>query len=356
MYGKYLTMNQYDGSLGGLMPNPAGPHDVSSPGGLSDIQHHWTRGMFGIPETTTDVYAGTGDRYIAAEYGNLYQPASHGYVNEFYHGPKSRQTEYVNLEGQPYFWMNTAEYRNQNPSGQKKMFENSLTSNNAKSQYYNTYFPSADTQSSSLPHNPPYRKPLDTGIENFIPEEGGSGDFDLIGSSEDGIPQNNPEESPKFKGSIHDLPPLPQGKAMQNALGADSNLSLSTTGSRNVTPHLKKYLSHQGTKKRSTPIGSKQTVNAPPEPENITALPEYEGTEHFGIKKNGRFIYVVIIVAILIISTIAIELWASSAMKFLHNLHGKDIALPRLLLYATTITIFLIIIMHLIGVDVKDVI
>jgi hypothetical protein len=104
---KYLPLNKYDGTLTGLVRYPAGPDDVASPGGLATIQHHWTRGMFGRPEYTTDVYAGTGDRYIYGEYGNLYRPNSHADINSFYRGPKSQATENTTINGDPYYWKNS---------------------------------------------------------------------------------------------------------------------------------------------------------------------------------------------------------------------------------------------------------
>lgn len=106
---RYLLFDNYDGTLGGKLPLPAGPDDVSSPGGLSDIQHHWTGGMFGMQERTYDVYAGTGDRYPAAEYGNLYRPNTHGDVHSYYRGPTTSMTENRTMVGDPYFWNNKSE-------------------------------------------------------------------------------------------------------------------------------------------------------------------------------------------------------------------------------------------------------
>lgn len=366
---KYLNMNQYDGSLGGQQPNPAGRHDVSSPGGLSSIQHHWTHGMFGTPEVSADVYGGTGNRYIAAEYGNLYQPASHGYVHSMYYGPDTQKTEHTTLEGEPYFWMNTSEYaKSTNLQDQKKtsIDSNNVLTNNSRSAYGITpYQPSNSyenfpSQVNSLPHSlisnqttpDSYRKPLDGGIEGFVHENSyeGSEDFDLIGGfSGSEIPQNfSSEESNLYPTQLQ---ALPLGKAMQNISGNDAPLSLSTA-SRNVTPHLKKYLEHQGKKKRSTPIGSKPVLNTDKDkPVEVTELPEYlsSGTRH------GKFFYFVVILSIVVISAISIHLWTCSAMKCLHNIHGKEIALPRLVLYSVVVTSVLLLIMYIIGMDVKDI-
>ncbi len=106
MSRKYLTLNKFDGSLGGLQQYPAGPYDVSSPGGLSSIDHHWTHGIYGIPDRTYDVYAGTGDRYVSGEYGNLYRPSSHADVWSYYGGPDTIKTDNRTLTGDAYFWDN----------------------------------------------------------------------------------------------------------------------------------------------------------------------------------------------------------------------------------------------------------
>jgi len=46
---------------------------VSSPGGVSSVQHHWTKGFYGNGASTYDVYAGEGNAYPYGELGNLYQ-------------------------------------------------------------------------------------------------------------------------------------------------------------------------------------------------------------------------------------------------------------------------------------------
>lgn len=45
---------------------------VGSPGGVSTTYHHYTHGLYGRGNTSSDVYAGQGDRYINGEYGNVY--------------------------------------------------------------------------------------------------------------------------------------------------------------------------------------------------------------------------------------------------------------------------------------------
>lgn len=104
MSRRYLPLNDYDGSLIGLQSNPAGPYDVPSPGGLASMQHHWSHGLFGPPERVVDVYAGTGDRYIHGEYGNMYVPNSHANVYNNYRGPHSDRTENSTIRDDPYYW------------------------------------------------------------------------------------------------------------------------------------------------------------------------------------------------------------------------------------------------------------
>lgn len=117
MSRRYLPLNDYDGSLIGLQSNPAGPYDVPSPGGLASIQHHWSHGLFGPPERVVDVYAGTGDRYVHGEYGNLYVPDSHANVYNNYRGPHSDRTEHSTIRDDPYYW-------NEKKSSQTKGIEN----------------------------------------------------------------------------------------------------------------------------------------------------------------------------------------------------------------------------------------
>lgn len=78
----YQKFQNYNGSLYGNFPEYEGieydwevPNKsvVSSPGGVSSVQHHWTKGFYGKGNTSSDIYAGQGDRYISGEYGNMYQ-------------------------------------------------------------------------------------------------------------------------------------------------------------------------------------------------------------------------------------------------------------------------------------------
>lgn len=77
----YQRFQTYDGSLYGATKYDGLEYDwevpnesiVESPGGVSTVHHHWTKGFYGRGNTSSDIYAGQGNRYIAGEYGNLYQ-------------------------------------------------------------------------------------------------------------------------------------------------------------------------------------------------------------------------------------------------------------------------------------------
>lgn len=101
---RYLSLNYYNGSLGGLQEKPAGINDMPSPGGMSSLDHHWTHGLFGPPEQVVDAYAGTGDRYIYGNYGNMYIPNAHASIYDDYRGPSTDRTEHTDMHGDPYFW------------------------------------------------------------------------------------------------------------------------------------------------------------------------------------------------------------------------------------------------------------
>jgi hypothetical protein len=94
----YQGFSNYDGTLAGgkensyvdtLYGNPTYrgieydwevPDDmvVGSPGGVSSIQHHYTHGFYGRGNTSSDIYAGQGQRYNSGLYGNMYQTGQSG--------------------------------------------------------------------------------------------------------------------------------------------------------------------------------------------------------------------------------------------------------------------------------------
>ena len=50
----------------------SGGNVVSSPGGVSSTQHHWTKGFYGSGGVTPDIYGGQGNRYPYGPLGNIY--------------------------------------------------------------------------------------------------------------------------------------------------------------------------------------------------------------------------------------------------------------------------------------------
>ena len=46
---------------------------ISSPGGVSAIHHHYTKGLYGRGDNSSDIYGNASNRYISGEYGNIYK-------------------------------------------------------------------------------------------------------------------------------------------------------------------------------------------------------------------------------------------------------------------------------------------
>lgn len=80
MYPPHNTGIEYDWQV---------PNDmvVASPGGTSAIYNHYTKGWYGSGNTSSDIYAGQGDRYISGPYGNLYQPGNAAVDSMGMYGP-----------------------------------------------------------------------------------------------------------------------------------------------------------------------------------------------------------------------------------------------------------------------------
>jgi hypothetical protein len=77
----YQSLTTYNGDLYGVKPSYQGieydyeiPSNlvVASPGGIDSRTGHYTKGFYGRGNTSSDVYAGQGPRYIDGVYGNLY--------------------------------------------------------------------------------------------------------------------------------------------------------------------------------------------------------------------------------------------------------------------------------------------
>lgn len=77
----YQSLTNYSGTLYGRPHYEGIEYDwevpdnlvVGSPGGVSTIHHHYTKGFDGRGNTSSDVFAGQGERYNAGVYGNIYQ-------------------------------------------------------------------------------------------------------------------------------------------------------------------------------------------------------------------------------------------------------------------------------------------
>lgn len=77
----YQTLQRYKGGLSGGQQYTGIEYDyevpdnvvVSSPGGLSGIHHHSSKGFYSDASSSYDVYAGEGNAYPYGELGNLYQ-------------------------------------------------------------------------------------------------------------------------------------------------------------------------------------------------------------------------------------------------------------------------------------------
>lgn len=71
---------------------------VSSPGGVADIYHHWTKGMYSHAVDGTDIYGHTAqNQYPYGAYGSLYRPG---------HDPSVAYN--ANLPYDPQYWKNQA--------------------------------------------------------------------------------------------------------------------------------------------------------------------------------------------------------------------------------------------------------
>ena len=133
---------------------------VGSPGGVSTVHHHYTKGFYGRGETSSDVYGGQQQRYNAGIYGNLYQsgqtaPQAMGYY--------SAAPDYQ-------FW------QNEEPQ-----------------QYSHSHQPGdAPLPGSPILHGFPQKKASGSGIEGFDFDPS----FELIESDASPVPSTVPEGVP----------------------------------------------------------------------------------------------------------------------------------------------------------------
>lgn len=99
----YQRLDKYQGSLQGRPHYLGVEYDyevpdnivIASPGGVSNIHHHYTKGMYGDGATQSDIYGGEGFRYPYGEHGNLYQTGHNAphYMGQFTPPPDPMYTQ-----------------------------------------------------------------------------------------------------------------------------------------------------------------------------------------------------------------------------------------------------------------------
>ena len=179
MSNPYQNLTRYEGTMYGKPRYASAEFDwevpdnllVGSPGGVSSIHHHWTRGFNGRGNTSGDIFAGQGQRYNSGIYGNLYQTGQEA----------SQHMGYFSSAPDYQYW--------QAQEPQQYSYDRSI----------------ADI---SLPL--PQKKSFSNGInEGYLPPDDDESDFELIQPSDD-------EELP---------PPPPRRTKMQrNIQGLENEL------------------------------------------------------------------------------------------------------------------------------------
>lgn len=110
----YQHLQKYKGSLYGNLNYSGIEYDyevpdnivVASPGGVSGIHHHYTKGIYSDASSTTDIHAGNGnaDAYPYGEYGNMYQVGQSAtrYMGDFVQpADLNGVTGYTQNQGEP---------------------------------------------------------------------------------------------------------------------------------------------------------------------------------------------------------------------------------------------------------------
>lgn len=340
MHRRYQSFQEIDGTLFGRQETPPGPYDVSSPSGLATIQHHYSQGMFGPNQITTDVYSGTGERYIDGEYGNLYKPHDHASITDYYNGPQSARTEYTTLGGRPYYWMNMDE------------------------EVTKKFVPITD-RVNNLPHGDGSR------IEKFE-------DFDLIGGNtqiqDTPIPFQDTPDSFNDTPSSYTNVSQPIGEPTQYGAPPSSSLSLqmrpqirSSYSYKNIlypsqmqnnSPPPRQIAPGSISRNYATSTINNNTNKTSAVGGNIdvvtnvdTKKSHVEPPKHKVHPKSNSFSSVLIVFVVLLIGCIAFELWTETAKGFLQqNIHkGGKISWSRFLLYAVIASGILFLFMYLAG-------
>nr|QBK86549.1 MAG: uncharacterized protein LCMAC102_03440 [Marseillevirus LCMAC102] len=110
MANNYQTLEKYSGSLYGRPQYEGIEYDwevpdnlvVGSPGGVDTIHHHYTKGFNGRGNTSSDVYAGQGQRYNAGVFGSLYQTGQEAGQSMGYYPAAPDYQFWQNQEPQQY--------------------------------------------------------------------------------------------------------------------------------------------------------------------------------------------------------------------------------------------------------------
>lgn len=162
----YQSLSKYSGTLYG-QPRYNGisyswevPDNlvVGSPGGVDSVRHHWTKGFNGRGNTSSDIYAGQGPRYISGVYGNLYQQGQEAGQHMGYYPAAPDYQHWQNQEPQEYDYSTSV----------SSLWDPVMTKYGEPGSYMED----------------PKKKEV---IEDYTPNE----DFELVEPSDDDVPQSS---------------------------------------------------------------------------------------------------------------------------------------------------------------------
>jgi hypothetical protein len=114
-----MSLKEYDGSMykknyNGIPQYNGVEYDwevpnnmvIGSPGGVSTIHHHYTRGFDGIGNSSSDVFAGQGQSYGSGVYGNLYSTGENAF--NIVNNKDSEDYKYWNNQEPQQSWYNNS--------------------------------------------------------------------------------------------------------------------------------------------------------------------------------------------------------------------------------------------------------
>jgi len=312
---KYLTLNDYDGSLGGILELPSGANDTPSPGGMSSIDHHWTHGLFGYGDRTLDAYEGTGDRYIYGPYGNLYTPNAHASIYDDYRGPSTDRTQHVDLHGDPYFW----EYGGPATNKGQELVHHGRTQSNMD-------------MSKGRP---------------IVPREG----VGFVPSNIEHFQHGNTDTSTETSIEFIEDPNITT-TAIVPLQREFSQQKPSAKPSPNPSPKLP-----QNTKPITTPTGN-NTCKKPPHSQNVNSvmknIPDAQKTTEIKLESSTEQKNKTALILVLIGVLVCIDLWGEFTHVFIAQYlnKGKDVTWVRYAIYAIIATITIVVVVNQSGVKV----